>query len=216
LKKTKIMKVKPLFINNFIDKDTTNYSFLFGDFDNDNIKNADDKYPFDPTRSEYADEVPLTEELHKIRKHTMQWDNLTTNVSKRIGASRHRVKSETSCINKLRKKYIDEFTDIGAMLILVDKESDIPGEVRKIKRMYPHVIKEKNFYKNPKGGYYVAYHLVVLAGRKQLPVEIQIKTRRQSKFHDEITHTGYKRELFSANQNKQLHQRMMEIRKLDR
>jgi len=217
MKYTPIIKVKPKSsLGKFVSKDTTNYSFLFGDFDNDNIKNADDKYPFDPSRSETTGEILLTEELHKIRKHAIQWEEITPKVAKKVGADKYRIKTAQSCINKMRRKHLDDFTDIGAMIILVDSEKDIKPTVRKIKKKYNTIIKEKNFYRNPKDGYYVAYHLVVLAGKKKLPVEIQIKTKRQAKFHDEVTHTGYKRGFFSESDKKKLHKKMMKIRDMDK
>ena len=44
-------------------------------------------------------------------------------------------------------------------------------------------------YASPKGGFYMARHLTVLQRGK--PIEIQIKTERQQKFHDKI-HRRYK------------------------
>jgi len=197
-------------------KNIKNRSFLFGDFDDDGIANADDMYPFNPEKSEQVSEILLTEELRKIRKHNRKYIPTTRSVARNVDASRTRIKTVNSTINKLRRKKLDEFTDIGATMIVVDSEKDIKDAVRKVKKRYPNVVKEKNYYKNPKEGYYVAYHLVVLAGKNKLPIEIQIKTRRQARFHDKVTHEGYKRDTFSVEQKQRLIKRMKRLRELDK
>jgi len=211
------MKQKPIKIKTFcLNKNINNRSFMFGDFDEDGIPNADDMYPFNPNKTiQVNPEILLTEELRKIRQHTIPYTKTTKSVAKRVGAKDYRVKTVRSCINKLRRKHLDSFNDIGAMRIYVDKEKDIMPKVKEIRKMYP-VIKEKNFYKNPKDGYYVAYHMIIRAGRGERPIEIQIQTKRQGKFYLSKTHENYKRDGFTYDEKRKLKKIMMRNRELDK
>lgn len=209
---TKKMKVKPL----CLDKNINNRSFMFGDFDEDGIPNADDMYPFNQKKSQRVNpDVLLTEEMRKIRQHALQYEPTLKSVAKNVDADNYRLKTVRSSINKLRKKHLDSFNDIGAMRIYVDKESDIMPRVKQIKKKYT-VVKEKNFYDNPKDGYYVGYHMIIRAGRGNRPIEIQIQTKRQGDFYLSKTHENYKRDGFTIEEKRKMRRIMLRNRELDR
>jgi ppGpp synthetase/RelA/SpoT-type nucleotidyltranferase len=176
-----------------VSKNIKNRSFLYGDFDKDGTPNADDKYPFDATKQGQVTEIMLVEELKKIKQHNKQWNKSVQSSAKSVGASSYRVKSVRSTLNKLRRKYLDDFHDIGGIRILCDNEAEVFRKVKEVKRKFPDVRKrEKNYYKNPKNGYYMAYHLVILVGREKMPVEVQIVTKKLHKFY-KTTHEDYKK-----------------------
>lgn len=157
--------------------------------DKDGIPNADDMYPLNPKRSRRVEEVLLTEELQKIRQHNKKWKKATRNIAKKE-KSKYRIKTVHSTINKLRRSYLHNMWDIGAVRIIVKNEKELKNKVRQLKKKYS-VTGEYDYYKKPLNGYYMAHHLIIrTTGMK--PVEIQVCTKRQNRLHTKI-HEDYKR-----------------------
>lgn len=175
-------------------KKVTNRSYIFGDFDKDKTPNADDKKPFDSKVKETAQEVSLTEQLRDINKHNEKFRDpiieLKHKLQKLNFRVEYRIKRTHSTIGKLKKDYLSQITDIGAIKIIVRKQSEIKYVADKIKSMF-RVIKEHDYYhKSPKEHpYYKAIHLTIIYKNK--PAEIQVKTKGHNEIHKE-THTRYK------------------------
>ena len=175
-------------------KKVTNRSYIFGDFDKDRTPNVDDKKPFDPKEKGTAQEVSLGEQLRDIQKHNEKFRDpaleLKHKLQKMNFRVEYRIKGTHSTIGKLKKDYLGQITDIGAIRVIVRKQSEIKWVADTIKSRF-RVIKEHDYYyKSPKEHpYYKAIHLTIIYNNK--PVEIQVKTKGHHEIH-KATHAKYK------------------------
>mgnify|MGYP001585954894 CR=1 FL=1 len=175
-------------------KKVTNRSYVFGDFDKDSTPNIDDKKPFDSKEKSTAQEVMLSEQLRDTKKHNEKFRDPTLELKhrlKKLGFRvEYRIKGTHSTIGKLKKDYLGQILDIGAIRVIVRKQSEIKFIADKIKSQF-RVIKEHDYYhKSPKEHpYYKAIHLTILYQNK--PFEIQVKTKGHNRIHKR-THAKYK------------------------
>ena len=169
-----------------------NRKFLYGDFDKDEVKNVDDKFPFRkaPKRESHrvdselllSDELKALERLHKDSHSTFKSFKREENVD--FG----RVKHPISILRKLRLKYSDNLTDVIGTTIVCRDRREVLLTFNRLKRKYK-VLGERNFYYNPKGGVYRAKHLIV--EHKGKPVEIIIVSEPMARLKDRM-HKDYK------------------------
>lgn len=169
----------------------TNYEYIHGDFDKDKVPNIDDKRPFDKSINYPVQEVLLSDELKKIREYNKSYKSPAKEVKKELGG-KYRIKGVNSTIGKLRREFLEKgkVEDIAGIKLLSKNYSGVKRNISKIKRKYK--VKPGSFddyYKKPKGGYYMAQHITIIKNNK--PIEIQSKTFRQNRFHLEV-HPFYK------------------------
>lgn len=175
-------------------KNTSYNQFMFGDFDKDGIPNADDKYPFNKGKSQPAQEVSLTQQLKDIKKNNDSYIHpivkFIEKYNNRYNIS-YRIKGTHSTISKLKRTYLKDISDLGAVRIIAKNRDDLKRIAQDIKQNYK-ITKEKDYYSSAiqQGHeYYKAIHLTILLDNK--PVEIQLKTTGHNKLHLR-THPIYK------------------------
>lgn len=189
------------------------YPSLFGDDDGDGVLNPDDPNPLMAGDRHGIEEVSIAQQVGNLidLRSAMQpkLDGLVSDLKQLASPTAKvagRVKSPFSMINKLRRKRMfgkNGLTDVvGAMI--VDEPANINQYVSAIKAGdYGRVMEQENHYANkgkPGDTGYRAVHFVIERGTvddgsgKQvpLPVEIQLKTKRMSRFAMRM-HTSYKR-----------------------
>lgn len=177
-----------------VNENTTNQSLIFGDFDKDGTPNVDDKYPFDKTRTDRVQEVSLSDELTKIKRHNLEFKSLLKKIKRRYGSRfkiRYRIKGTYSTIGKLRRQHIGKIKDILGVMVLCKNKEEIDNVARDIRSHY-HVISDQDYYGYGKRGnkYYKARHVTVSINHK--PVELQLKTSGHYALHLK-THPIYKK-----------------------
>jgi len=173
---------------------TTNRQLIFGDFDDDGVKNIDDKRPFNQEQVEPVSDFLLSRDLKDIeavsRAHSDSLDVIKEDVQSLGYKTKSRIKSLQSVLNKLKRKYLDDIRDFAGLRIFINDEDDARKLGRYIQNTYK-IIKFKDFYKTPGlGGYEALHYIVEIEGR---PVEVQLKTKEQQKKADEM-HAKYKME----------------------
>ena len=175
-------------------KKVNHRSYIFGDFDKDKTPNADDKKPFDQKEKSTVQEVSITEQLKDIQKHNEKFRDPVIELKHKLQKMNlrveYRIKRTHSTIGKLKKDYLGQITDIGAVRVIVRKQSEIKYVADTIKRKFSVIKEHDYYYKSPKEHpYYRAIHLTIIYNGK--PIEIQVKTRGHDKIHKK-THTKYK------------------------
>jgi len=190
-----------------VSRKTTHRSYLFGDFDKDGVKNIDDYKPFDPKVKDWPDPTKNPSFYHKARFGGFETkfsdvlleierdNNRNAPFLKKVIAenpgSYGRIKTVPSTIQKLKRKSYNHLHDISGATIVVSNRKQVRTKAKQIKKKYKHDSRQTDdFYRNPKGGVYYAYHLGLL-GKDKAPLEIQIKTEPMEKLHKKM-HTAYK------------------------
>jgi (p)ppGpp synthase/HD superfamily hydrolase len=108
-----------------------------------------------------------------------------------------RVKDPYSILHKLTRKSVKlkELTDIVGFRIIVNEKEECYATLKLIQEIYK-VIPEKyiDYINKPKTNGYQSLHTVILLGSYELPVEIQIRTRKMHNIADkgEAAHSRYK------------------------
>lgn len=176
------------------------YNWLMGDYDSDGIKNSDDKDPQNSLIAEKIDSPSLSSSMDYLLnlKNSMD-ENMYSFVDdlKSIAPENSKIYARTktpySILNKLVTKRLMNpktgLTDLIGTTIVTSTKS----ELDKVKDVVNsgkmgNVIEFEDMYANPKGGYR-AYHFLVERGG--MPVEVQLKTKRQ-KAINELSHEPYK------------------------
>lgn len=106
-----------------------------------------------------------------------------------------RVKTLESVVKKLKKKNLggQEFTqynmeDIIGLRLTLDNNKDILSAAEAIKAKFP-ILKDEDYITHPQSSGYRSYHLTAMIDGK--PVEIQLRTRNQTKWADAQHETFY-------------------------
>lgn len=172
-----------------LNKNTNYKDYIYGDYDRDGTPNIDDRYPLNPNKKERVNEVLISEELKKIENKNESYRKDAEKIAENEGG-KYRVKHPYSTVNSLRRNYQGKMHDLGAVRVIVADKPALDRRVKKLRNKYD-VIREKDFYKDPKGGYYHAHHFVI-RGDDGKPIEIQVRTKRMHKIFTQ-THEGYKR-----------------------
>ena len=194
------MKGKVQIVNEGEKFDSDRYKYLLGDYDNDGVKNVDDKYPYDKKKSGFVEGSPLSESVTKLIDIKNDLDEtMYDTVDKLTSFSPTsdvfaRTKTPFSIINKLVKKRLLDpnkgLTDLVGTTIAVDDFAELQKVRKRIKDgELGTVLEEEDFYTNPNNGY-VAYHFIILSDGNQ--IEVQVKTKR-TKAVNELSHEAYKR-----------------------
>lgn len=182
--------------------------FMFSDFDNDKVKNIDDFRPFNKKVSKFPSikknkqfyhrpqfgggDVKLSDELLAIQKHATKFTPYTKNFIQGHKRAEGRIKTIPSIMGKLRKRYINDLTDISGIRILTKNRAEADKIKSVIIKKYPsNPLHYDNYYKNPKN-HYRAYHIELVDTKNMLPIELQIKSRALQKLH-ERWHEKYKK-----------------------
>jgi len=199
-------------------KKITHDQYIFGDFDNDGSPNADDVAPFDSSKSDDVQEVRLTDELRAIKRHNETYRAPARKLAKKIGADKYRIKGTHSTIGKLRRNFLEEgkIDDVAGVRVVHKDFPSLKANVKLFEKKYKSQIKgdkADDYYKDPKGGYYMAYHLGMVEDKKL--IEVQMKTKRQALFHED-THKFYKTyKKPSKKRLARLKKKAMQLHKLD-
>lgn len=176
------------------------YNWLMGDYDSDGVRNSDDKDPQNSNVSEKIDSPSLSSSMEFLLnlKNSMD-ENMYSFVDdlKSVAPDNSKIYARTktpySILNKLVTKRLlnpkTGLTDLIGTTIVTSTKS----ELDKVKNVINsgkmgNVIEFEDMYENPKGGYR-AYHFLVERGG--MPVEVQLKTKRQ-KAINELSHEPYK------------------------
>jgi len=197
-----------------LNKNITNKEYVYGDIDGDGTPNVDDRYPLDPDRNERVNEVLISEELKKIEDQNETYREGAKKLADEEGG-KYRIKHPHSVVNKLRRKHHTSMKDLGAVRVIVADKPALDRRVKKIRAKYKDdIIEEKNYYENPKGGYYYAHHFII-KDKDGRPIELQVQTKRMSKFYLQA-HEGYKREWDTNDKTKQKRiRRAKKLKELD-
>ena len=176
------------------------YNWLMGDYDSDGIKNSDDKDPQNSLIAEKIDSPSLSSSMDYLLnlKNSMD-ENMYSFVDdlKSVAPENSKIYARTktpySILNKLVTKRLMNpktgLTDLIGTTIVTSTKSELDNvkDVVNSGKM-GNVIEFEDMYDNPKGGYR-AYHFLVERGG--MPVEVQLKTKRQ-KAINELSHEPYK------------------------
>jgi len=208
----------------FEDITTEDYPGIFGDFDGDGIPNADDPNPQLAGDTETVEETQLTEEIKQLIDLRGDYQQALDEVIAKLKALqpkatvKGRVKSPYSVINKLRRKrikgdikqadtnelYTQGLTDMAGCMIVLSGQAELDQIVKQISLgTVGKVFEHEDKYAEPVGGYR-AHHFIVMAGETEdIPVEIQVKTRRMAQIAS-AAHTPYKNGQLNTNRMHQL------------
>ena len=189
-------------------KSTTLRQFLFQDFDSDGVKNIDDPYPYDKSRSRWPDakkkpsyyhkaryggfDTKMSTVLMEIEKNNNNHGVLMRSFIRENPGSSGRVKTIPSTIGKLSKQGLSNLHDVaGAKVISKDRKS-ARAKKSQIRKKYRNDPKEyDDFYRTPGKGGYRAFH-VGLVGKNNRRCEVQVKTKPFDDLSVEM-HEVYKR-----------------------
>ncbi|TYP93544.1 Helicase conserved C-terminal domain-containing protein [Fodinibius salinus] len=208
----------------FEDITTDDYPGIFGDFDGDGIPNADDPNPQLAGDTETVEETKLTEEIKQLIALREDYQQALNEVIASLkdlhptATVKGRVKSPYSVINKLRRKrikgdikqveagehYMQGLTDMAGCMIMLGDQTELDQVVQKIASgTVGNVFEHEDKYAQPVGGYR-AHHFIVMGGPAgDIPVEVQVKTKRMAKIAS-AAHTPYKNGMLNARHMHQL------------
>ena len=225
-KKSKFIKPKTFSKKSItLNENITNKEFIFGDIDSDGIPNIDDLVPLKKS-SRTVEEILLHDELLKLEQNREKLFPIMDEVASKleelnIGEVLSRIKTRNSTINKLRRRYLEErlpeiyddyegnqtgsvkefknfqgLTDVIGTMVIVNDLDELLEAKRAIQKNFG-VIAFDNYYARPKNGYR-AYHFIIDNGG--IPVEIQLKTRR-NKLISDYMHTAYKQDKLDVEES---------------
>jgi ppGpp synthetase/RelA/SpoT-type nucleotidyltranferase len=184
----------------------TNREFLLGDFDNDKIKNVDDKYPFRKS-GKTVEETKLSTSIKNVYKTQYEKQKLSRLVvknyraqirKKKRGASQKslenmtpwRVKQPISTLNKAVFSGIEDIKDYIGVSYIGNNYKDLRD--MKYHLLNHYQLKEsRDYYRDKRQDGYKAIHLNVKDPKTKEIIEIQLKTKRIKKVSD-INHLLYK------------------------
>lgn len=190
-------------------KSTTWRSYVFGDFDKDGIANIDDMYPFDKRKGRfpYHNKKPLY--FHKARwgsgEREITLSQALRNLERDLNAYRSslraflrrnptafgRIKTIPSVIDKLRKRYLKQLSDIIGTTIVTGDRAQAKRLMNFIKKNYRVDARySDDYYKKPLKGSYYAYHLGLI-GKDKRRIELQIKSLKMFALHKKM-HRAHK------------------------
>ena len=187
-------------VNEGVEFNRSKYPAIFGDFDSDGNANIDDAYPLDSNRKGQVEPVRLEktfqylldvkDELDKVMHSAIDKIDDKAPVTADVYA---RTKTPYSIVKKLvEKRMLDPkrgLQDLIGTTIAVNTHKQLEELRDKIKDgLLGNVMDYDDYYKSPKAGY-MAHHFIVRY--KDVPVEIQLKTKAMKKLH-EISHEFYK------------------------
>lgn len=196
----------------------TDYPGIFGDFDKDGIPNVDDPNPEQPGDKKTVEEVSLADEIKQLIELRNVYQGALDSVMERLrdidveSSVKGRVKSPYSVINKLRRKrikgtikkakageyYTQGLTDMAGCMIILKNQDDLEKVIKNIQDgSIGKVFEHENFYKEPLNGYR-AHHFIILYSEDEIPVEIQVKTKRMAAISS-ASHTPYKNGKLNAD-----------------
>jgi len=182
------------------------YPGVFEDFDRDGILNVDDPRPLYPSydtveETKLLDSIAfLIDDRQKLIKSKDKVMDGLRFIAPSKGVVKGRVKSPYSIIGKLISKHLRDLTDRAGAKLIVDtgQEARDAGEAIRNGVLDHDGIFIKDYYILPKNGYR-AYHFILYYGPQgdQLPVEVQVQTRRMMQIAD-AAHPLYKKKLHDA------------------
>jgi len=183
------------------------YKAIYEDSDGDGVPDIDDIEPQNPKISESVEQVKLNEVFDNILKTKKEMrgkmdatvDELVE-IAPKDSTIYARTKTPYSILNKLvnKKMYnmkptkegdVEGLTDLVGTSIVVENIEDINNMRDKLDdEALGKVMERKDYYEKPKDGY-MAIHYIIESNN--VPVEVQLKTRRQ-KTINEASHNPYK------------------------
>lgn len=189
------------------DEDEKLNEFIFSDYDKDGTKNIDDPKPFDKNVDDFPSQVNNLDhyrdtrfgggevKLSDVLKKTYDTNQASSQKLKKIlkdnPGSYGRIKTVPSTLNKLVQKYGEKIHDTAGITIIAKNRKEVYKIANDIKKKYSFDPSETDdFYKNPKGRVYRAYHIGLL-DENGSRIEVQVKTKPMAELHKEM-HEAYK------------------------
>lgn len=187
----------------------TTKQYIYGDFDGDGTKNIDDPRPFDPKVSQYPDqkkhldyydrarygggEVKLSTELRAVERYNNARAPLLDKFKRENPGAVGRIKTVPSTLKKLRERGISGIGDVAGAAIYTKDRAEATKTYSTVKKRYAYdKASSDDFYKNPKGGVYRAYHTSIVDPKnRSVKVEVQVKSKKNSELHARM-HEAYK------------------------
>lgn len=183
------------------------YKAIYGDSDKDGVPDIDDKQPNNPKVKETVEQVKLQEVFNNILSTKKQMQGKMkqtvsdlTEIAPKDSTIYARTKTPYSILNKLvnKKMYnmtpvkegdVEGLTDLVGTSIVVNSLDEIRDTRDKLdKGALGKVMERKDYYEKPKDGY-MAVHYIIESNN--VPVEVQLKTKRQKQLN-ESSHNPYK------------------------
>ena len=193
-------------------KNINQQKFIFGDFDKDGVKNIDDPYPFDKSRSQAppfvlpnlqpnpyyhkarfsGGEIKLSYALQRIESLNNQNTPIIKKFIKDNPNAYGRVKTVASTMDKLTKRYYPQLGDVSGVTIETNKRIEAQRKFNQLKNKSNVVAGSvDDYYSKPLNGVYSAYHLTLKNpplknGYPERRLEVQIKTHKMKQLHSEM------------------------------
>jgi ppGpp synthetase/RelA/SpoT-type nucleotidyltranferase len=183
------------------------YKAIYGDTDEDGVPDIDDKQPKNPKVTDTVEQVKLQEVFDSILETKRQMKakmkktvNDLVKIAPKDSTIYARTKTPYSILNKLvnKKMYnmtpskegdVEGLTDLVGTSIVVNSLDEIRSTRDKLDNgALGKVMERKDYYEKPKDGY-MAVHYIIESNN--VPVEVQLKTKRQ-KTLNESSHNPYK------------------------
>lgn len=189
------------------DLSKKSYQAIYGDLDKDGVPDIDDKAPKNPKIKDTVEQVKLQEVFDQIldtkRKMKIKMDETIQDLIKIAPTDSiiyARTKTPYAIMNKLvntkmynmnpvREGDVQGLTDLVGTSIVVNNVNEIKETAAKLdKGVLGRVMERKDYYEKPKDGY-MAVHYIIESNN--VPVEVQLKTKRQKQLN-EFSHNPYK------------------------
>jgi ppGpp synthetase/RelA/SpoT-type nucleotidyltranferase len=183
------------------------YKAIYGDSDKDGVPDVDDKDPKNAKITDTVETVKLHEVFDSIlktkeemRKKMEMVITKLTEIAPKGATIYARTKTPYSILNKLvnKKMYnmkptvdgdVEGLTDLVGTSVVVNSVDEINKLRDKLDEGYlGKIMERKDYYEKPKDGY-MAIHYII--NSENVPVEVQLKTKRQ-KTINESSHNPYK------------------------
>ena len=193
-------------VNDGVKFDKSKYKAIYGDFDKDGTVNIDDANPLDAKKSGKVEQVELKDTFDKLLGVKAELDDIMYDAVDTLDEKAPsdadiyaRTKTPYSILKKLvEKRMLDPekgLTDMIGTTIAVENQKELESVRDDIDNgLLGKVLDRDDYYENPKAGYR-AYHYIV--EYKNVPVEVQLKTKRMKKLN-EVSHDFYKKGTLDA------------------
>lgn len=211
-------------VNEGEEFDEEKYQAIFGDYDKDGVANINDVSPLDKSKMGKVEQIELDQTFKKLidlknnldDKMYKALDKLDKKAPKNAEFYA-RTKTPFSIVKKLvDKRLLDPkkgLTDMIGTTVVVSDHKELEKVKNDIQKgLMGEVLDFDDFYKFPNNGYR-AYHFIVEF--EGMPVEIQLKTKRQKQLN-EVSHEFYKKGNLNAKALDEVSKMIMKADKGDK
>jgi ppGpp synthetase/RelA/SpoT-type nucleotidyltranferase len=191
------------------------YEGIMGDYDKDGLPNADDPKPLVATKraKKSIEQLKFADIFQNLLNRTdvmyEEMNEFVEKLKKQKPADANlyaRTKTPYSIINKLiESRLLDEkrgLKDVVGTTLTFDTEQELFDFADKVKNgQLGNVIDYEDMYQQLRGDGYRAIHVII--EQNGIPIELQLKTKRQKAFN-EMTHDLYKKKLLNPVEAKRI------------